>query len=110
MPLPANKVNHEDGAFASHITFKSGMGLLLPNHTPFTSGATLGVSVLATGLSMFRPESLSLPLSSSSSSTPPSGRFPILIYCGSTSLGTLAIQFAKLAGLTVLTTCSPKHF
>ncbi|KAF3389863.1 Alcohol oxidase [Talaromyces pinophilus] len=34
----------------------------------------------------------------------------ILIYGGSTGTGTIAIQFAKLAGYTVITTASPKHF
>ncbi|KAF5855191.1 hypothetical protein ETB97_009745 [Aspergillus alliaceus] len=44
------------------------------------------------------------------------GSFPIkdaqhlLIYGGSTATGTLAIQFAKLSGYRVLTTCSPRSF
>ncbi|KAF2850865.1 NAD(P)-binding protein [Plenodomus tracheiphilus IPT5] len=36
--------------------------------------------------------------------------FPILIYGGATATGTLAIQFAKLSGLTVVTTSSPHNF
>lgn len=35
---------------------------------------------------------------------------PILIYGGATATGILAIQFAKLSGLTVVTTCSPTNF
>jgi len=34
----------------------------------------------------------------------------VLVYGGSTATGTLAIQYAKLSGYTVLTTSSPKHF
>lgn len=36
--------------------------------------------------------------------------FPLLIYGGSTATGMAGIQFAKLSGLTVITTCSPRNF
>ncbi|KAF2965467.1 hypothetical protein GQX73_g8073 [Xylaria multiplex] len=36
--------------------------------------------------------------------------FPVLIYGGSTATGMAGIQFAKLSGLTVITTCSPHSF
>lgn len=36
--------------------------------------------------------------------------FPFLIYGGSTATGMAGIQFAKLSGLTVITTCSPHNF
>jgi NADPH:quinone reductase-like Zn-dependent oxidoreductase len=39
-----------------------------------------------------------------------SKNFPVLIYGGSTATGSLAIQFAKLSGCKVLTTCSPQNF
>lgn len=35
---------------------------------------------------------------------------PLLIYGGSTATGSLAIQYAKLSGLTVVVTCSPRNF
>ncbi len=34
----------------------------------------------------------------------------ILIYSGASATGVLAIRFAKLSGLRVLTTCSPSNF
>ena len=36
--------------------------------------------------------------------------FFLLIYGGSTCMGVAGIQYAKLSGATVITTCSPKHF
>ncbi|KAJ5449096.1 alcohol dehydrogenase [Penicillium cf. griseofulvum] len=36
--------------------------------------------------------------------------FSLLIYGGSTATGIAGIQFAKLSGLSVITTCSPRNF
>jgi NADPH:quinone reductase-like Zn-dependent oxidoreductase len=49
---------------------------------------------------------LELPMPPSAAST----NLPVLIYGGSTATGSLAIQFAKLSGCKVLTTCSPHNF
>ena len=35
---------------------------------------------------------------------------PFLVYAGSTTTGLMAIQFARLSGFRVLTTCSPHNF
>ena len=86
----ANRENHEDGAFAEHVTSKDGLQLKLADHVTFEEAATLGVGVTTVGQGLY--QSLGLPL-------PPSKvqeRTPILIYGASTATGTLAIQFAKL--------------
>ncbi|KAG7137213.1 Protein TOXD like protein [Verticillium longisporum] len=51
-------------------------------------------------------QTLKLPLPSSPAEKP----FPILIYGGSTAMGISGIQYAKLSGLTVVTTASPHNF
>lgn len=50
-------------------------------------------------------QALGLPLPTSPSPTP----IPILIYGGSTATGILGIQFAKLSGCRVVTTCSARN-
>lgn len=64
----------------------------------------MGVGITTVGQGLY--QSLQLPQPSSPSSTP----IPLLIYGGSTATGSLAIQFAKLSGLKVLVTCSPRNF
>lgn len=51
-------------------------------------------------------QSLKLPLPDSPLKSP----VPIFIYGGSTATGILGIQFAKLSGLTVIATSSPRNF
>ncbi len=70
----------------------------------FEEAATLGVGITTVGQGLY--QSLGLPL-------PGQGKGDgkvLLIYGGSTATGALAIQFAKLSGLTVVTTCSPRNF
>ncbi|KAK7421197.1 Zinc-binding oxidoreductase alcohol dehydrogenase [Neonectria punicea] len=100
----SNAVHHEDGAFAEHITAKGDLLLRIPDNVSFEEAAGLGVGVTTVGQALY--QSLGLP----TPDAPAKEKFPVLIYGGSTATGALAIQFAKLSGLEVITTASPKHF
>ncbi|KAF4535868.1 Zinc-binding oxidoreductase protein [Lasiodiplodia theobromae] len=99
-----NKTNKEDGSFAEYLVAKEGIQLKIPDNVSFEDAATLGVGISTIGQGLY--QSLGLPLPSH----PSSERFPLLIYGGSTATGALAIQFAKLSGLEVIATCSPRNF
>ncbi|KAH7227135.1 chaperonin 10-like protein [Fusarium redolens] len=99
-----NAVNEEDGAFAQHIVAKADVALRIPDSLTFEEAATLGVGITTVGQGLY--QSLKLPLPDK----PSPNREYLLIYGGSTATGALAIQFAKLSGLRVLVTASPKHF
>jgi NADPH:quinone reductase-like Zn-dependent oxidoreductase len=71
----------------------------------FEAAATVTVGVLCAGYGLYAVLGLPWP-----TSTPNAFTESILIYGGSTATGTIAIQLAKLSGLRVITTCSPKHF
>ncbi|KAF4966843.1 hypothetical protein FSARC_5522 [Fusarium sarcochroum] len=97
-----NASNHEDGAFAEYVTAKGDLQIAVPDTMTFEAAATLGAGIVTVGQSLY--QSLALPLPKS-----PARDTFVLIYGGSTATGSLAIQFAKLSGLQVVTTCSPRH-
>ncbi|KAJ5404603.1 hypothetical protein N7509_004474 [Penicillium cosmopolitanum] len=100
----SNSVEPEDGTFAEYIVVKGDLQMKIPDHLSFQEAATLGVGIVTVGQGLYQSLKLQLP------SEPVKDATPILIYGGSTATGTLAIQFAKLSGYTVITTCSPRNF
>ncbi|KAL2279291.1 hypothetical protein FJTKL_13501 [Diaporthe vaccinii] len=94
----------EDGSFADYVVAKQGIMLKIPAGVGFEQAATLGVGISTVGLGLFRRLELPMP------TQPVSRSLPLLVYGGSTATGTLAVQFAKLSGLEVITTCSPHNF
>jgi NADPH:quinone reductase-like Zn-dependent oxidoreductase len=99
-----NAVQPEDGTFAEYIVVKGDLQMRIPDHMSFQEAATLGVGINTVGQGLYQSLKLALPTEPTKDAT------PILIYGGSTATGTLAIQFAKLSGYKVLTTCSPRNF
>lgn len=99
-----NEVEKEDGCFAEYCMAKGDLQLKIPDSLTTAEASTLGVGVSTVGQGLY--QSLGLPLPSS----PSKDHTPVLIYGGSTATGSLAIQYAKLSGLKVFTTCSPHNF
>ena len=98
-----SNVEKEDGAFGEYAVVKGDIQMKIPDNVTDDEAATLGVGISTVGQGLY--QSLGLPL-------PGSGKAdaPLLVYGGATATGTLAIQFAKLSGCDVITTCSPKNF
>ncbi|KAI9661951.1 MAG: putative secondary metabolism biosynthetic enzyme [Bathelium mastoideum] len=100
-----NDVNPESGAFARLIVVKGDLQLHIPDNISFEAAATVGVGIGTVGYGLYKTLKIPLPDAEVLSQ----GK-AILIYGGSTASGTLAIQFARMSGCKVITTCSPKHF
>jgi len=94
----------EDGSFGEIIAPKAAIQIVIPANLSYEEAATLGVGIITVGQGLY--QSLQLPLPTE----PAKEKIPILIYGGSTATGSLAIQFAKLSGAEVFTTCSPRNF
>ncbi|KAI9890312.1 MAG: hypothetical protein M1814_004222 [Vezdaea aestivalis] len=97
-----SRLDHRVGAFATSVIIKADVTVALPSSLSYESGSTLGVGVATIAQALYQHLSIPFP--------PGSYRHPILIYGGSTATGTLAVQFAALSGLDVLTTSSPHNF
>ncbi|KAI9727308.1 MAG: hypothetical protein M1828_006927 [Chrysothrix sp. TS-e1954] len=94
----------ESGSFAEYAKAKADVQMKVPDNMPDDEAATVGIGIITVGQGMY--QSLQLPMPDQ----PAKEKFPLLIYGGSTSTGIFAIQYAKLSGLTVVVTCSPKNF
>ncbi|GAB7357142.1 hypothetical protein MBLNU459_g7936t1 [Dothideomycetes sp. NU459] len=99
-----NAVEKEDGAFAQYLVAKADVQMKIPQSLSTEEASTLGVGISTVGQGLY--QSLKLPLPTE----PSKEAIPLLIYGGSTATGSLAIQYAKLSGLKVITTCSPHNF
>ncbi|KAI0434455.1 GroES-like protein [Xylaria sp. FL1042] len=76
----------------------------IPDNVNDEEAATLGISTVTVGQGLYRTLGLPLPTEATKD------RQYILIYGGSTATGIFGIQFAKLSGLKVVTTASPRNF
>lgn len=107
---PTDAERTDTGCFAEYVVVKADIAMHIPDSMTFSDAASLGVATITTGRCLFDTFAITYPSPSAnpSSTTTPSGR-KILIYGGSTATGVILIQFAKLAGLTVLSTSSPHN-
>ncbi|SZF00293.1 unnamed protein product [Blumeria hordei] len=108
-----NEVQHEDGAFANYILAKGDLQIHIPSTLKVEEASTLGVGITTVGQALYQSLGLPLPVLSDIAFKSGEGettKQTILIYGGSTATGALAIQFAKLSGLRVVTTSSPNNF
>ncbi|KZM20376.1 uncharacterized protein EKO05_0006936 [Ascochyta rabiei] len=99
-----NIAHPEDGTFAEYVLVREGLQCIIPEGMRFEEAASLGVAITTVGMALCQSLKLPLPIETCSQN------LWVLIYGGSTATGTVAIQTAKLAGLNVITTCSPSNF
>lgn len=87
----ANGNNPEDGTFAEIITVKGDVVMRIPDNMSFEDASTIAVTGITCGQGLFQQMKLNWPTKESGMD-----KEYILIYGGSSSCGTLAIQYAKL--------------
>ncbi|KAK3332645.1 zinc-binding dehydrogenase [Cercophora scortea] len=98
-----------EGAFQQYTVLRYNLTARIPDELSYASACVLplGFSTAATGLFMKKNLGLSLP------STPgptPSKNQTFIVWGGSTSVGSNAIQLARAAGYEVIATASEKNF
>ncbi|KAF9252041.1 hypothetical protein LCP9604111_2037 [Penicillium roqueforti] len=103
----SNPIDLPSGTFAEYIVAHADLLLKLPERISFAQGAVLGGSVFATLWIAFY-DSLGL---TGTPDAPIEGDVPpLLVYGGSTSTGTAALQLLRASGYKPITTCSPHSY
>ncbi|OTA98396.1 hypothetical protein M426DRAFT_258962 [Hypoxylon sp. CI-4A] len=100
----SNPADRGNGAFAEYVRVPALLVLKVPEYMEMRQAAALGVAIATNALTLW--ESLGIP---GSPYEPAAQRFDVLVYGGSTCMGTMATQLLKLSGARVITTCSNKN-
>lgn len=102
--------DHNDpagGAFQDYTVLLANMAARIPDSLPYESAAVLPLALSTAACALYEKDCLGLP--HPSLSPRPAGQV-ILVWGGSTSVGSNAIQLAAASGYEVITTCSPGNF
>ncbi len=95
-----------EGAFQLYTTVADHMASPIPDSMSFEQGAVLPLGLSTSACGLFQAKQLGL--WHPSAEPAPAGE-TLLVWGGSTSVGTNAIQLAVAAGYEVITTCSPRN-
>ncbi|KAI7788062.1 zinc-binding dehydrogenase family [Diaporthe eres] len=101
-----NKFRPRAGAFGEYVVLDGDMALKIPESMGFEEAAGMGMRIATAGMALFW--SLGIPTEWLLKAA--GEQMPVLVYGGSTSTGTMAIQLLKLCNVKVITTCSPRNF
>ncbi len=88
----SNPAGPENGAFAQYLRAPAGLVLKVPDHMKLAEAASLGTALATSALALW--DGLSL---AASPEKPAEKPHDVLVYGGSTSSGTMAIQLLKLS-------------
>jgi len=96
-----------EGAFQQYTVVLERMASPIPDSMPFEDAAVLPLAVSTASCGLFEKNQLGLRYPTAGAT--PTGQ-TVLVWGGSTSVGSNAIQLAAAAGYEVITTASPRNF
>jgi NADPH:quinone reductase-like Zn-dependent oxidoreductase len=99
--------NPAEGAFQDYTVVQANMAAPIPASMPYENAAVLPLALSTAACALFEKDCLAL--EHPSLSPRPTGQ-TVLVWGGSTSVGSNAIQLAVASGYEVITTCSPRNF
>ena len=105
--MDAKRNSAAEGAFQAYTVVLEHMASPIPDAMSFEAAAVLPLGLSTAACGLFQKDQLAL---AHPSNTPTSTGQTVLIWGGSTSVGSNAIQLAVAAGYEVITTASPKNF
>jgi NADPH:quinone reductase-like Zn-dependent oxidoreductase len=103
--IEKNRNAAAEGAFQAYPVLLDHMSTPIPDHISYEQAAVLPLGVSTAACGLFQKDLLGLRLPAGHA--PPAGE-TVLVWGGSTSVGSNAIQLAVAAGYDVITTASPR--
>jgi NADPH:quinone reductase-like Zn-dependent oxidoreductase len=99
-----------EGTFQQYTVALERMTAPIPDAMPFAEAAVLPLATSTAACGLFQADQLGLRYPSPAS--PPTGpaKQTVLVWGGSTSVGSCAVQLAAAAGYEVISTASPRNF
>ncbi|EME40386.1 hypothetical protein DOTSEDRAFT_179479 [Dothistroma septosporum NZE10] len=97
------------GAFQKYVVVQASAVAELPYTIPSSTGVVLPLGISTASAGLYQKDFLNLPYPVSDGNPKSLGR-TILIWGGSSSVGSCAIQLAVASGVEVVTTCSERNF
>ena len=97
-----------EGAFQKYVIVRQDAATVIPDSISFEQAAVLPLALATAACGLFLEDQLGLQTPSVDTAVP-TGK-TVLIWGGSTSVGSCAIQLAVAAGYEVVTTASPRNF
>ena len=95
------------GAFQTHVVLQAPMASPIPASLSFAQAAVLPLQLSTAAVGLFEGKGLGLALPTAD---PVERRETVLVWGGSTGVGSNAIQLARNAGYRVVATASPRNF
>ncbi|KAJ4311209.1 hypothetical protein N0V84_010571 [Fusarium piperis] len=92
------------GAYSAYTIADERLSFKIPDQISAPQASSVPLAANTAWLALFSGDCLALSRDSSAKKT------PLLIWGGSSAVGQFTIQFAKLYGIEVVTTCSPQKF
>jgi NADPH:quinone reductase-like Zn-dependent oxidoreductase len=102
--------NSANAGFQLYTALSAGIPSRIPDDMSFNDAVVLPLGLTTAASALFSPEYLGIDPPSASGSIPTNKNKAVVIWGGSGSVGSCAIQLCAAAGLTVLTTVSPRNF
>jgi NADPH:quinone reductase-like Zn-dependent oxidoreductase len=99
--------NPAEGAFQEYTVVRANLASPIPSTMPYENACVLPLCLSTAACGLFQKDFLALEYPTMSPK--PNGK-TLLVWGGSTSVGSNAIQLAVAAGYEVITTASPKNF
>jgi NADPH:quinone reductase-like Zn-dependent oxidoreductase len=96
-----------EGAFQNYVVLLAHMAAPIPDAMTFEAAAVLPLGISTAACGLFQKDFLAM--NAPSAAPTPTGK-TLLVWGGSTSVGSNAIQLAVAAGYDVITTASPRNF